>query len=84
MVSVHVLIRRISPQPELKGRSLQYPRGKLLGGSTSINAMMYQVGLVQSLLKNLLKPCPQRAPPDDLDKWESEGAIGWGAETIYK
>ncbi|EDQ85342.1 uncharacterized protein MONBRDRAFT_34269 [Monosiga brevicollis MX1] len=30
-----------TPQPELKGRRLPWPRGKVLGGSSSLNAMVY-------------------------------------------
>lgn len=35
------------PQPQLGGRSLWCPRGKLLGGSSSINAMCYIRGVAQ-------------------------------------
>ncbi|MES2093024.1 MAG: GMC family oxidoreductase N-terminal domain-containing protein [Actinomycetota bacterium] len=33
-----------TPQPDLAGRTIYWPRGKLLGGSTSINAMMWVRG----------------------------------------
>lgn len=33
-----------TPQPELNGREMYWPRGKILGGSTSMNAMIYQRG----------------------------------------
>lgn len=32
------------PQPELKGRNIFWPRGKMLGGSSSMNAMMWVRG----------------------------------------
>ena len=35
---------RPSPTPGLNGRSLLYPRGKVLGGSSSINGMIYMRG----------------------------------------
>ena len=33
-----------APEPGLNGRSLRYPRGKTLGGSSSINGMIYMRG----------------------------------------
>ncbi|MEO0598043.1 MAG: GMC family oxidoreductase N-terminal domain-containing protein, partial [Chloroflexota bacterium] len=33
-----------TPQPELKNRKIYTPRGKMLGGSSSINAMIVQRG----------------------------------------
>ncbi len=35
---------RTEPDPGLNGRSLGYPRGKVLGGSSSINGMIYMRG----------------------------------------
>ena len=32
------------PDPGLNGRSLRYPRGKVLGGCSSINGMIYMRG----------------------------------------
>jgi len=36
---------QIGPEPGLGGRTMPYPRGRLLGGSSSINAMLYVRGL---------------------------------------
>ncbi|OAN77714.1 choline dehydrogenase [Sulfitobacter sp. EhC04] len=35
---------KTAPEPGLNGRSLVYPRGKVLGGCTSINGMIYMRG----------------------------------------
>ncbi len=35
---------RTEPDPGLNGRSLNYPRGKVIGGSSAINAMIYMRG----------------------------------------
>jgi choline dehydrogenase len=35
---------KTEPQPGLNGRSLNYPRGKVIGGSSAINAMIYMLG----------------------------------------
>jgi len=35
---------KTEPEPGLNGRALDYPRGKVIGGSSSINAMIYMRG----------------------------------------
>lgn len=45
----------------LGGRSIAYPRGKVLGGCSSINGMIYM-----------------RGQAADYDRWQSQGATGWG------
>ncbi len=35
---------KAQPQPGLNGRVLSYPRGKVIGGSSAINAMIYMRG----------------------------------------
>jgi choline dehydrogenase-like flavoprotein len=35
---------KTDPQPGLNGRALSYPRGKVIGGSSAINAMVYMRG----------------------------------------
>jgi choline dehydrogenase len=49
------------PEPHLDGRRLRVPRGKVLGGSSSINGLVYV-----------------RGNPLDFERWEEEGAAGWG------
>ena len=52
---------RREPEPHLGGRRLHCPRGKVLGGSSSINGLVYV-----------------RGNPLDFERWEEEGAAGWG------
>ena len=49
------------PESNLNNRRLHTPRGKVLGGSSSINGLVYV-----------------RGNPLDFERWESEGAAGWG------
>lgn len=49
------------PEPGLDGRRVHTPRGKVLGGSSSINGMVYI-----------------RGNPLDFERWQQEGARGWG------
>ena len=53
------------PEPNLNGRSLHTPRGKVLGGSSSINGLVYV-----------------RGNPLDFERWEREGAAGWGYRDV--
>ena len=53
------------PEPHLNGRRLHTPRGKVLGGSSSINGLVYV-----------------RGNPLDFERWEEEGAAGWGYRDV--
>jgi choline dehydrogenase len=53
------------PEPNLDNRSLHTPRGKVLGGSSSINGLVYV-----------------RGNPLDFERWEAEGAAGWGYRDV--
>ncbi len=52
---------RSEPEPHLGGRRVNCPRGKVLGGSSSINGLVYV-----------------RGNPLDFERWDNEGARGWG------
>jgi len=56
---------RSEPEPHLGGRRIACPRGKVLGGSSSINGMVYV-----------------RGHPLDFERWEEEGARGWGYQNV--
>jgi choline dehydrogenase len=56
---------RSEPEPHLGGRRIACPRGKVLGGSSSINGMVYV-----------------RGHPLDFERWEAEGAKGWGYRNV--
>ena len=53
------------PEPNLNNRRLHTPRGKVLGGSSSINGLVYV-----------------RGNPLDFERWESDGAAGWGYHDV--
>jgi choline dehydrogenase len=53
------------PEPNLNNRRLATPRGKVLGGSSSINGLVYV-----------------RGHPLDFDRWEEQGARGWGFRNV--
>src|SRR5271154_3973010 len=53
------------PEPHLDGRRISCPRGKVLGGSSSINGLVYV-----------------RGHPLDFERWEAEGAKGWGYRNV--
>jgi choline dehydrogenase len=52
-------------EPALGGRKLHTPRGKGLGGSSSINGLVYI-----------------RGNPLDFERWQEEGAAGWGYANV--
>jgi choline dehydrogenase len=56
---------RSEPEPNLGGRRIFTPRGKVLGGSSSINGLVYV-----------------RGNAFDFERWESEGAAGWGYRNV--
>ena len=53
------------PEPNLNGRRMHCPRGKVLGGSSSINGLVYV-----------------RGDALDFERWEAEGARGWGYRNV--
>ena len=53
------------PEPNLNDRRLHTPRGKVLGGSSSINGLVYV-----------------RGNPLDFERWQAEGAAGWGYQDV--
>ena len=53
------------PERHLNDRRVHTPRGKVLGGSSSINGLVYV-----------------RGNPLDFERWEEEGAAGWGYHDV--
>jgi len=58
---------KTEPDPGMNNRSLYWPRGRVIGGSSSINGMVYI-----------------RGQKEDFDRWEREGATGWGWDTMLR
>ena len=75
------------PTPTLEGRQLYYPRGKVLGGSSAINALVYSRGQAEDFdgweaegnpgwgWKDVL-PCYRRMEDHDLGASEFHGRGG--------
>ena len=53
------------PEPNLDNRRISCPRGKTLGGSSSVNGLVYVRGHAL-----------------DYERWEQEGARGWGFHDV--
>ena len=53
------------PQKNVNNRAMYWPRGRVWGGSSSLNAMVYV-----------------RGHAEDYNRWEREGAAGWGYEAV--
>jgi len=66
------------PDPGLNGRSLIYPRGKVLGGSSSINGMIYMRGQQQDYARWA------EACGDDSWRWESVLPLFKKSEDHYR
>ena len=82
---------RTEPQPGLNGRALNYPRGKVIGGSSAINAMIYmrgqaadydgwrQRGLTgwgwEDVLPHFLRMQDHMAPSNDLQRAGGEWRV---------
>ncbi len=55
----------IAPVPQLNDRKFNMALGHVLGGGSSINAMVWSRGMER-----------------DYDRWEAEGAAGWGFKDV--
>ena len=78
------------PEPECVGRRIELPRGKVVGGSSSINAMVYMRGYPNATQPTVSRPfcavfppffCAVRLPGAQTqrtgEKWRKMGEI-WG------
>ena len=70
---------RTESDPGLNGRSLAYPRGKVLGGCSSINGMIYMPGSAESRLASR-QPA---VPPPTMTKSKLASASMPGLFAIY-
>ena len=60
------------PQPQMENRRLYLPRGKTLGGSSSINGMVYIRG----------HHVYMRGNAADYDEWRQRGCSGWDWDSV--
>jgi choline dehydrogenase-like flavoprotein len=68
---------RTEPEPGLGGRALAYPRGKVLGGCSSINGMIYMHGQARDYEQALV---PSADPWSDSAFRPGQGRQCWGVE----
>lgn len=84
---------KTQPQPGLNGRQLDYPRGKVVGGCSAINGMIYMRGQPGDFERwATAAGSVQRSGSDGVTEWGWEDALhyynavldyGWGPDPLH-